>query len=33
MERKQFIKTIATGAIGMTTLSAFKTFTNALDPQ
>lgn len=30
MERKQFIKTIATGAIGMTTLSAFKKFTEDL---
>lgn len=33
MERKQFIKTIATGAIGMTTLSAFKNFTGALAEQ
>lgn len=30
MERKQFIKTIATGAIGMTTLSAFRSFTSGL---
>jgi 4,5-DOPA dioxygenase extradiol len=33
MERKQFIKTIATGAIGMTTLSAFKNFTSGLEEQ
>ena len=33
MERKHFIKTIATGAIGMTTLSAFKTFTSNLKEQ
>jgi 4,5-DOPA dioxygenase extradiol len=33
MKRTQFIKTIATGAIGMTTLSAFKTFTSGLDEQ
>jgi len=33
MERKQFIKTIATGAIGMTTLSAFNNFTNNLAEQ
>jgi 4,5-DOPA dioxygenase extradiol len=33
MERKQFIKTIATGAIGMTTLSAFKSFTSDLAEQ
>ena len=30
MERKQFIKTVATGALGMTTLSAFKNFTDGL---
>lgn len=29
MEGKQFIKTIATGVIGMTTLSAFKNFTKS----
>lgn len=33
MERKTFIKTIFTGAIGMTTLSAFKTFTDNLELQ
>lgn len=33
MKREQFIKTIVTGAIGMTTLSAFKTFTNGLGEQ
>lgn len=33
MERKQFLKTIAKGAIGMTTLSAFKSFTNGLPQQ
>ena len=33
MERKQFIKTIATGVLGMTTLSAFKSFTNGLNEQ
>lgn len=33
MERKQFIKTIATGAAGITTLSAFKTFTSGLPEQ
>ena len=33
MERKQFIKTITTGAIGLVTLSAFKSFTNGLDEQ
>ena len=33
MERKQFIKTIATGAIGMTKLSAFKRFTSGLAEQ
>jgi 4,5-DOPA dioxygenase extradiol len=30
MERKHFIKSIVTGAIGMTTLSAFRNFTNGL---
>src|SRR5688572_2665449 len=30
MKREQFIKTIVTGAIGMTTLSAFRNFTNGL---
>ena len=30
MTRNQFIKTIATGAVGMTTLSAFKNFTSNL---
>ena len=29
MERKHFIRTIVTGVIGMTTLSAFKNFTNS----
>ena len=33
MERKQFIKTIATGALGMTTLSAFRSFTRGLEQQ
>lgn len=33
MERKHFIKTIVKGAIGMTTLSAFKSFTNGLNEQ
>jgi 4,5-DOPA dioxygenase extradiol len=33
MRRKLFIKTILKGAIGMTTLSAFKTFTNTLGEQ
>ena len=33
MKRKQFIETIATGAIGMTTLSAFKNFTSGLAEQ
>src|SRR6478672_8934836 len=33
MERKYFIKTIVTGAIGMTTLSAFRKFTSGLDEQ
>jgi len=33
MERKQFIKTIATGALGMTTLSAFRNFTDGLQQQ
>ena len=30
MKRKQFIQTLATGALGMTTLSAFKNFTDSL---
>jgi len=33
MRREQFIKTIATGAIGMTTLSAFRNFTSGLNDQ
>lgn len=33
MERKQFIKTIVTGSIGMTTLSAFRKFTSGLAEQ
>ena len=33
MQRKQFIKTIATGAMGMTTLSAFRSFTSGLAEQ
>src|ERR1044072_6725208 len=33
MKRKQFITTIATGVIGMTTLSAFRSFTNGLNEQ
>jgi 4,5-DOPA dioxygenase extradiol len=33
MERKQFLKTIVTGAAGMTTLSAFKNFTDQLQHQ
>jgi 4,5-DOPA dioxygenase extradiol len=33
MERKQFIKTIVTGAAGMTTLASFKNFTNNLAEQ
>jgi 4,5-DOPA dioxygenase extradiol len=33
MKREQFIKSIVTGAIGMTTLSAFKSFTNDLGEQ
>jgi 4,5-DOPA dioxygenase extradiol len=33
MERKQFIKTMITGAVGMTTLSAFNRFTEALTEQ
>jgi 4,5-DOPA dioxygenase extradiol len=33
MERKKFIKTIVTGAIGMTTLSAFRNFTSGLAEQ
>ncbi|HRO43771.1 MAG TPA: 4,5-DOPA dioxygenase extradiol [Flavipsychrobacter sp.] len=31
MKRGQFIKTIITGVVGMTTLSAFRNFTNGLD--
>ena len=33
MKRDQFIKTVATGAIGMTTLSAFRSFTSGLQHQ
>ena len=33
MRRDQFIKTIVTGAVGMSTLSAFNRFTNSLDEQ
>jgi 4,5-DOPA dioxygenase extradiol len=33
MERKQFLKTIVTGATGMTTLSAFKNFTDSLQQE
>lgn len=33
MERKQFITSIVTGTIGMTTLSAFNSFTSGLDEQ
>lgn len=33
MKREQFIKTIITGAAGMTTLSAFKNFTSGLNEQ
>jgi 4,5-DOPA dioxygenase extradiol len=33
MERKEFIKTIITGAVGMSTLSAFNSFTNDLKEQ
>jgi 4,5-DOPA dioxygenase extradiol len=33
MKRKQFIKSVVTGAIGMTTLSAFKRFTDNLSEQ
>ena len=33
MKRDQFIKTVITGAVGMTTLSAFKSFTNGLNEQ
>jgi 4,5-DOPA dioxygenase extradiol len=33
MERKQFLKTIITGAAGMTTLPAFKNFTDQLQQQ
>ena len=33
MERKQFIKALTTGVVGMTTLSAFKKFTNDLKEQ
>ena len=33
MKRKQFVKVIVTGAVGMTTLSAFRSFTNSLSEQ
>jgi len=33
MQRNQFIKTVITGAIGMTTLPAFRSFTNGLMEQ
>src|SRR3954463_9026773 len=33
MKRNEFIKSITTGAAGMTTLSAFRNFTNKLDEQ
>lgn len=33
MKRNQFIKSIVTGTIGMTTLSAFREFTNTLEEQ
>ena len=33
MNREQFIKTIITGAAGMTTLSAFNKFTSGLSNQ
>ena len=33
MERKQFIKTVAAGALSMTTLAAFKNFTDSLPEQ
>jgi 4,5-DOPA dioxygenase extradiol len=33
MKRSQFIKSIVTGTIGMTTLSAFREFTNTLEEQ
>lgn len=33
MRRDQFIKTLVTGAVGMSTLSAFNRFTNSLDEQ
>jgi 4,5-DOPA dioxygenase extradiol len=33
MRREEFIKTIVKGAIGMSTLSAFRSFTNGLDEQ
>ncbi|HEY0042439.1 MAG TPA: 4,5-DOPA dioxygenase extradiol [Flavisolibacter sp.] len=33
MERKQFLKSILTGAVGMTTLSAFRNFTTSLHEQ
>lgn len=33
MKRTEFIKSLATGAIGMSTLSAFRTYTSTLDEQ
>lgn len=33
MKREHFIKTLITGAVGMTTLSAFRSFTNGLSEQ
>ena len=33
MKRKHFLQTVITGAIGMTTLSAFRSFTNGLNEQ
>ena len=33
MERKQFIKTVTTGAVGLVTLSAFRSFTSGLHEQ
>jgi 4,5-DOPA dioxygenase extradiol len=33
MERKQFIQTLATGVLSMTTLAAFKNFTDSLEQQ
>ena len=33
MERKEFIKSVVMGAIGITTLPAFKNFTDALQEQ